>query len=286
MKQIVITIICAFVIVLFSNFSFRAPIKYSKVFTDSVFTAGIEGPAVDSSGNLYVVNFHHEGSIGIIKYGDSVPQLFINLPEGSVGNGICFDTLNNMYVADYKKHNIFKIDVGTKNISVFAHNDKMNQPNDLAIMKNGIMFASDPNWKKGSGNLWRINRDGSTTLLKCNMGTTNGIEVSPDQKTLYVNESKQRRIWKFDLDSNGNISKKKKIASFKEGGLDGMCCDSEGNLYITKYDNGIILILSADGYERIVNLHGQKPTNVALSRDEKKLFVTMQDKKWIEIIEL
>ncbi|MFM7021969.1 MAG: SMP-30/gluconolactonase/LRE family protein [Flavobacteriales bacterium] len=288
MKQSLFILSCVFAIFLLSSFSLRSHrTLHSKIFTPAVFTEGIEGPAVDSSGNLYVVNFHHEGSIGIIKNGDSIPQLFVDLPKGSIGNGICFDAQNNMYVADYTQHNILKIDVHTKKISVLAHNEKMNQPNDVAIMKNGLLFASDPSWEKSSGNLWRINKDGSTTLLEENMGTTNGIEVSPDQRTLYVNESMQRKIWKYDLDDNGNISNKQEVLSFQEDGLDGICCDSKGNLYISRYDAGIILIISPKGRQKVVAvLHGDKPTNVALSRDEKKLFVTMQDKKWIEVIEL
>lgn len=34
--------------------------------TDSVFTSGIEGPAVDKDGNLYVVNYLRQGTIGVI----------------------------------------------------------------------------------------------------------------------------------------------------------------------------------------------------------------------------
>ena len=259
----------------------------SKVLTGAVFTAGIEGPSVDKNGDLYLVNFHHEGSIGIIKKGKKVPQLFIDLPKGSIGNGIRFNAKNEMFVADYLGHNILKIDLTTKKISVYAHDSLMNQPNDLTMMKNGIIFCSDPSWKNGNGKLWRVNVDGSTHLLSDSMGTTNGIEVSADNKSLYVNESVQRNIWKFDIDSLGNISNKTLFISFSDGGMDGMRCDSKGNLYVARYDKGCVLKISAEGKILYAyNLHGQKPTNIAFSKDEKKLFVTMQDKKWVEVIEL
>ncbi len=38
------------------------------------------------------------------------------------------------------------------------------------------------------------------------MGTANGIEVSPDEKKLYVNESVQRKVWAYDLSENGAIT--------------------------------------------------------------------------------
>ena len=259
----------------------------SKVLSKAVFTEGIEGPCVDANGDLYLVNFHHEGSIGVIKKGKKSASLFVDLPKGSTGNGIRFNDKNEMFVADYSAHNILKIDITTKKISIYAHDSLMNQPNDLTMMKNGIIFCSDPNWKKSTGNLWRINADGSTTLLEDSMGTTNGIEVSHDNKILYVNESVQRIIWKYDIDEKGNISNKQKFVDFTDGGMDGMRCDKDGNLYVARYDKGIVVCISPEGIVlNVFKLHGLKPTNLAFSNDGKKLFVTIQDKKWVEVIRL
>ncbi len=74
------------------------------------------------------------------------------------------------------------------------HNDRFNQPNDICINRKDQIFASDPNWKESTGQLWRIDRGGKATLVADKLGTTNGIELSPDEKTLYVNESVQRKI--------------------------------------------------------------------------------------------
>ena len=72
----------------------------------------------------------------------------------------------------------------SEELSVFAHNPEMNQPNDIgrvnskiknfmknfkriqklsepskAIMDNDILFASDPNWANDTdGKLWRIEK--------------------------------------------------------------------------------------------------------------------------------
>src|SRR6187402_1566323 len=110
---------------------------------DNVFTQGIEGPAVDTKGNLYAVSIGQDGTIGIIDKKDNA-QLFVKLPQGSTGNGIRFDRKGFMYVADYSGHNVLKIDTATKAVSVYAHSDKMNQPNDIAIAKSGVIYASDP----------------------------------------------------------------------------------------------------------------------------------------------
>jgi hypothetical protein len=52
------------------------------------YTFGIEGPAVDARGNLYVVNSGKPGTIGKLAAGASQSELFAVLPEGSIGNAI------------------------------------------------------------------------------------------------------------------------------------------------------------------------------------------------------
>lgn len=247
------------------------------------FTHGVEGPAVDKRGNLYAVNFAQEGTIGMVT-AQNTAEILITLPNGSVGNGIRFDHQNTMYIADYVNHNILKYNSTNNELVVFAHNDKMNQPNDVAIMDNGILFASDPNWENNSGKLWRINADGSTKMIEKNMGTTNGIEVSPDNKTLYVNESVQRNIWRYDLDEQGNITNKRLFFTFSDHGMDGMRTDNQGNLYVARYGAGVVAVISPHGkLLREIKLTGQHPTNVAFGGvNGKQVFVTMQKRGAIE----
>src|SRR5690606_756839 len=119
--------------------------------------------------------------------------------------GIRFDKSGAMFVADYVGHNVLRIDSKTKKIEVFAHNAEMNQPNDLAMAGDGTLFASDPAWAKNTGQLWRISTKGEVTRVAKDLGTTNGIDVSPDGKTLYVNESVQRGVWAFPINANGTL---------------------------------------------------------------------------------
>ena len=117
------------------------------------------------------------------------------------------------------------------------------------------------------------------------MGTTNGVEVSTDEKHLYVNESVQRKVWKYDIDTTtGDVKNKRLLIEFSDHGLDGMRCDADGNLYIARYAAGEIAVVSPHGtlLQRI-QLKGQKPTNVAFGgADGKTVFVTLQDRGAIE----
>ncbi len=247
------------------------------------FTRGAEGPAVDANGILYAVNFEKSGTIGMVKP-DGEAGIFVELPEGSVGNGIRFNSKGEMLIADYPQHNILKVDMATREISVYAHEAKMNQPNDIAIDDSDRLYASDPNWKESTGNIWRIDPDGTVTLLEENMGTTNGIEVSPNNDRLYVNETVQRKVWVYDLAPDGSIHNKRLLIEFPDFGMDGMRCDQNGNLYITRHGKGTVAIVSPEGeLIREIETIGKLPSNVAFGgEDGKTVYITIQDNGNVE----
>lgn len=247
------------------------------------FTSGIEGPACDADGTLYAVNFHHQGTIGQVAP-DGACSIFVELPEGSTGNGIRFHSSGDMLVADYTGHNVLRIDMQTRSVSVYAHEPAMNQPNDIAIAADDTVYASDPNWAESTGQIWRIDGDGTAHNIDPDMGTTNGIEVSPDERTLYVNESVQRNVWAYDIQPDGSVANKRLLIQFPDFNMDGMRCDIDGNLYITRHGKGTIAKLSPAGEVLLeVELHGQNPSNIAFGgADGCTCYVMLQDRGNVE----
>lgn len=239
------------------------------------FTPGIEGPACDAEGNVFAVNFRRQGTIGRVSP-DGSGEVFVTLPGDSVGNGIRFDKDGNFFVADYQQHNILKVNTDTRAVTILAHDDRMNQPNDIAIAPDGTLYASDPAWKNGTGQLWRIDMNGTTTLLAQNLGTTNGIDVSPDGTTLYVNESVQRNIWAFDITDQRILANKRLVRKFPDHGFDGMRCDVDGNLYVTRYGKGTVVKMSVDGtILQEIHVLGSRPSNLCFGGpDGCTVFVT------------
>lgn len=265
------------------------------------FTAFIEGPCCDRGGTLYATNYgelvdgteidsatlEERFKKGLpfddcrMSLGKVTPEgqcsAFVDLPRGSIAGGIRFNSEGVMLVADCTQHNILKIDMGTKEIGVYAHESRMNQPNDIAIGANDILYASDPNWKEGTGQIWRVDTDGTVTLLETGMGTTNGIEVSPDERTLYVNETIQRNVWAYDLSPEGKISNKRLLIQFPDFGLDGMRCDVEGNLHIARFGKGVVAKVSPEGEVLLeVAVSGKNPSNIAFGgSDGRTCYVTL-----------
>lgn len=280
--------ICIFLCSLFQTANSQPPAS-GKLYTSSVFTPahgfteGIEGPAVGRDGMIYAVNFEKQGTIGQVAPSGEA-SIFIELPTGSVGNGIRFDSKGNMLIADYTNHNILKVEMSSKKISVLANEPEMSQPNDIAIDKKDRLYASDPDWKAGTGRIWRIDPNGKVSLLLDNLGTTNGIEVSPNGKTLYVNESVQQKVWAYDLSRDGQISNKRLFIEFPDFGMDGMRCDIKGNLFITRHGKGTVVEVSPLGKMiREIVMTGKKPSNLTFGgKDGRTVYVTLADQGNLE----
>ena len=276
-------IIALFIVALFVGCSGSRHFTATDLTSEGSFSENCEGPNVDKAGNLYVVNYQRDGTVGIVTP-DEKASVFVELPTGSTANAIRFDSRGDMLLADFTGHNVLKINPSTKKVSVFCHDDRFNQPNDLCITKGDVVFASDPKWKDGTGQVWRIMPDGKATLAAGNMGTTNGIELSPDERTLYVNESVQLNIWTFDVSLTGELSNKRLFHKFDDHGMDGMKCDKAGNLYLTRYGKGVVAVLSPKGnLLREIPLKGKKTSNLAFGgKDGKTVYVTLQDRKCVE----
>jgi signal peptidase len=267
----------------------QATFRSQPVTPPGEYTFGIEGPAVDDKGNLYVVNFGKQGTIGRLAAGSSRSELFATLPEGSVSSAIRFDRDGRMFVADYKKHNIFLIGADGTSIESYFHSDDFNQPNDMTIAADGTIYASDPHWKHHDGQIWRIAKsaDGSVRgekmLADRTMSTTNGIDLSPDGKTLYVGESDTREIWSYRIDGNKLLAPKL-VKKFDDFSIDGIRTDVSGRLFVARILKGTIAVLSPVGVlEREIKLSAKEPTNLAFGgADGKTIFVTQRQGGLIE----
>ena len=253
------------------------------------YTFGIEGPAVDAAGNLYVVNHGRQGTIGRLTPGAAQSELFLELPAGSVGNAIRFDRDGRMFIADYKNHNVFVIERGQSEPQVYFHSGDFNQPNDLTVAADGTIYASDPNWRRRDGQVWRIVRgadgqgQGEAMAVDRKLGTTNGLDLSPDGTTLYVDESETREIWAYRLEG-AKLGAPRLVKRFADFGLDGLRTDIDGLIYVTRILKGTIVVLTADGkLVREIPLQAKEPTNLAFGGpDGKTVFVTQRQGGFIE----
>jgi len=266
------------------------PFASRQITPSGEYTFGIEGPAADLAGNLYVVNFQRPGTIGKLAPGASHSEPFIDLPAGSVGNAIRFDRQGTMLVADYKGHTIFALAGGSADLKPLFFSERFNQPNDLTVASDGTIYASDPNWKARTGQIWRITRGadgavrGEVMTAPRAMGTTNGIDLSPDGRMLYVGESGSGQVWRYAIRGNELVDATL-LKAFEPNTIDGIRTDRTGRLLVARILKGAIDIVSPQGrLEREITLQGMEPTNLAFGGpDGRSVYVTQRQGGYIEM---
>lgn len=171
---------------------------------------------------------------------------------------------------------------------------KFNSPNDAVYNKKGELFFTDPpyglekNMEDSSKEIpfqgvYKVKTDGQVVLLTDSITRPNGIALSTDEKQLFVaNSDGQKPYWYvYDLtegDSliNGRIFyDPSNAAKTDKGSPDGMKIDSKGNIYATGPGGVWIFDKNAKLLGKIK--YPEFTSNVALSTDEKTLFITADD---------
>ena len=111
-----------------------------------------------------------------------------------------------------------------------------NRFNDAKIDPMGRLWAGsmDDFEERGSGNLYRFDADLRPTVVDRNYVITNGPAFSNDGKTLYHTDTLERKIYRFDLASDGSLSNKRLFLKIPEflGYPDGMTIDQDDCLWV------------------------------------------------------
>ena len=131
---------------------------------------------------------------------------------------------------------------------------RFNSPNDIVCKSDGSVWFTDPSfgimgfWEgdKAESELphatYRVSPDGKISLVESSLLAPNGLAFSPDEKILYIVESRAtptRLIWGYDVATDGTLSNKRKVVDANgPGALDGFRVDEDGNLWCGLGSNG------------------------------------------------
>jgi gluconolactonase len=167
-------------------------------------------------------------------------------------NGIAWDIDGSLILAQMNGHVARRSTSGMVTMLDPAGSN-LHTPDDVVVRSDGTIYFSDGDFCP-IGTLLGYNtalpvytiKPNTTALI--NSGTVkgpNGIELSPDEKLLYVNGYGEGSIWRFDVMADGTITKQ---ASAFVTGLtdpDSMCLDAAGNIYVAVSTG--IQVLRPDG---------------------------------------
>ena len=204
-----------------------------------------EGPTVDRNGTVY---FTELVSMRIMKLtSDGVLSTYRENSNGA--NGMVIDAQGRLVACEGADSNrtgvllkfkprVTRTDLQTGQIEVLADNYQgapFVGPNDVTLDGQGRLYFTDLT----GGAVYRIDGPGRVAriLAKPDIERPNGIQISPDDKTLYLIEANgaaggARLIRAYDLMPDGTVRNMRVHYNFSPGrSADGMSIDTQGNLY-------------------------------------------------------
>ena len=228
-----------------------------------------------------------------------------NGPEPG-SNGMTLDSRGRLTVAGHARRSVWRLETLDPHgeITVLADSyegKKLNSPNDLVYKKDGALYFTDPPYgfrtqsdkdkdKELSFNgVYRLSGASSQApgsspdssklqVLVKDLPRPNGIAFSPDEKTLYVNNSEPKKIWmSYPVEADGTLGTGKLLydatSDSRIGAPDGMKVDTHGNIYST--GPGGIWVFSAEGKHLGTIDMPERAGNLAWGdADGKALYIT------------
>jgi sugar lactone lactonase YvrE len=122
--------------------------------------------------------------------------------------------------------------------------------NDSKVGPDGAYWVGSIHQDGASAALYRVTADGRFETKVTGMGTVNGLAFSKDGRTLFVSDSRQCWIDRFDLDlSTNELSGRRRIASPTEesGRPAGAATDEAGTYWSAGVSAGCLNCFSAEG---------------------------------------
>jgi len=204
-----------------------------------------EGPAVDPEGNVYFTDIINQR---IMKLGrDGVLATYRE--KSNAANGLLMDPQGRLIACEgaefvrpgvkvVGKPRVTRTDLKTGRIEVLAETYEgkpLVGPNDATIDGRGRIYFTD----LAGAAVYLIDAPAKLTriLAAPDVQRPNGIQVSPDDRKLYLIEANQaqggaRMIRSYDLQPDGTVRNMRVHYNFYPGrSADGMSIDTQGNLY-------------------------------------------------------
>lgn len=163
----------------------------------------------------------------------------------------------------------------------------LNRPNDLVVDQRGGVYFTDPGPRPEPGKtaiktaIYYLSPSGQLHRLATDIERPNGIQLSPDEQTLYVANTYGEHVLAYDVKSDGTIGARRnfaKLAGFTtneqgpHSGADGLAVDAKGRLYVASAAG--VQVFDAKGKALGVIALPKAPQNLAFAgKDKKTLYV-------------
>lgn len=227
-----------------------------------------------------------EGQVSVFRTKSGYSGFDVGQYPQPGSNGLTLDRQGRLTINQHGNRRVIRVEP-RGNITVLAdrHEGKrLNSPNDLVYRSDGALYFTDPPF--GLPNVFDDPRkelpysgvycvkDGQMKLVSADLEAPNGIALSPDEKTLYVNNWSDRRkvILRYDVNPDCTLSNSRLFYDMTKASgsdaLDGLKVDRQGNVYST--GPGGLWILSPEGKHLGLIKGPEDPHNMAWGDDDGK----------------
>lgn len=228
---------------------------------------GLEGPVPTPDGGLYFSAIEENRIYKLDKSGNIA--VWRENTEGTNGSYLRKD--GYLFCAQGQGQRIISIAPdGAMTVLASAYEGKsLREPNDLIADRKGGVYFTDPMPRpapgaaaKEPGNVYYIRPGGNLQLIDDKITRPNGITLSLDQKTLYVDDTEGEYVYAFDVQPDGSVTNKRQFTKLHDperGSLglrsraDGMALDSDGRVYVATA-SGVQIIDPAGNYLGTIRL--------------------------------
>jgi gluconolactonase len=248
--------------------------------------SGTEGPVTLSDGSLIFTETQANRITRIWPDGTVTP--FLENTNGA--NGLGFTPNGDLYAVQVQRTRVGIIHPSTraKTLSEGFEGKPFGRPNDLVVDQKGNVYFTDSgvNGPLAAGSpepakpaVYRISTSGEVKRLANDIERPNGIQLSPDDKVLYVANTGGEHVLAYDIAADGSVGPKRLFAKLDaiektsngiNSGADGLAVDAQGRVYVTA-NNGI-QVFSAKGEPLGAIALPKKPQNIAFAGTDKKTF--------------
>ena len=209
-------------------------------------------------------------------------------------NGLTLNSKNELVLAMHGDRRIAKLKSwNEKTFETIVNRYKGNlfsSPNDLVYAKNGDLYFTDPPYGLKDFNndglkelpyngVYKLSYSGSLSLIINDLSIPNGIAISNDQKTLYVNVSDREdmKIMAYDVTSSGVTNGRvffdgNELAKKDNGSFDGLKIHPSGTIFST--GPGGVLVIKPDGTHLGTIRTEKSSANCAFDSSFQNLYMT------------
>jgi gluconolactonase len=207
-------------------------------------------------------------------------------PSGN-SNGLTIDRSGRLIACEHGNRRVSRTEDDGSVVALASsyQGGRLNSPNDVVVKSDGSIYFTDPPYgidaeperrEQACNGVYRIGPEGDLELLADDFDRPNGLAFSPDESTLYIDDSPRRHVRAFDVRADGTLANSRILADMdhpQPGSPDGMKVDVEGHLYVAGATG--VWVFEPDGTRLGVIVTPERPSNCAWGDDDRKsLYIT------------